>query len=214
MTSTVDIAAEERLLKLAASGDSDALGRLLESHRQRLERIVRVRLDHRVQSRMNASDVIQETCIEAGERLREYLENPEVPFFVWLRYLAHQRLQLLHRHHLGRQIRDANRERSIDQQDSEDQLGTGVIAAQLVARISSASGILQREELSQRLRELLDQMDPVDREILVLRHFEQLTNAECAQILSLSTTAASNRYVRALERLRAVIGDDGDLNGG
>lgn len=214
MTSTVDIAAEERLLKLAASGDSDALGRLLESHRQRLERIVRVRLDHRVQSRMNASDVIQETCIEAGERLREYLENPEVPFFVWLRYLAHQRLQLLHRHHLGRQIRDANRERSIDQQDSEDQLGTGVIAAQLVARISSASGILQREELSQRLRELLDQMDPVDREILVLRHFEQLTNAECAQILSLSTTAASNRYVRALERLRAVIGDDDDLNGG
>ena len=214
MTSTVDIPEDERLLKLAASGDSDALGRLLESHRQRLERIVRVRLDHRVQSRMNASDVIQETCIEAGERLKEYLENPEVPFFVWLRYLAHQRLQQLHRHHLGRQIRDANRERSIEQQDSEDQLGSGIIAAQLVARISSASSILQKEELCQRLRELLDQMEPVDREILVLRHFEHLTNAECAQILSLSTTAASNRYVRALERLRAVIGDDGDLNVG
>ena len=160
------------------------------------------------------SDVIQETCIEAGERLKEYLENPEVPFFVWLRYLAHQRLQQLHRHHLGRQIRDANRERSIEQQDSEDQLGSGIIAAQLVARISSASSILQKEELCQRLRELLDQMEPVDREILVLRHFEHLTNAECAQILSLSTTAASNRYVRALERLRAVIGDDGDLNVG
>ena len=211
MTSNVDIPAEERLLKLAASGDSDALGRLLESHRQRLERIVRVRLDHRVQSRMNASDVIQETCIEAGERLKEYLENPEVPFFVWLRYLAHQRLQQLHRHHLGRQIRDANRERSIEQQDSEDQLGSGIIAAHLVARISSASSILQREELCQRLRELLDRMEPVDREILVLRHFEHLTNAESAQILNLSTTAASNRYIRALERLRAVIGDDGDL---
>ena len=211
MTSNADIPVEERLLKLAASGDSDALGRLLESHRQRLERIVRVRLDHRVQSRMNASDVIQETCIEAGQRLKEYLENPEVPFFVWLRYLAHQRLQQLHRHHLGRQIRDANRERSIEQQDSEDQLGSGIIAAHLVARISSASSILQREELCQRLRELLDRMEPVDREILVLRHFEHLTNAESAQILNLSTTAASNRYIRALERLRAVIGDDGDL---
>ena len=214
MTSNADIPAEESLLKLAASGDSDALGRLLESHRQRLERIVRVRLDHRVQSRMNASDVIQETCIEAGERLKEYLENPEVPFFVWLRYLAHQRLQQLHRHHLGRQIRDANRERSIEQQDSEDQLGSGIIAAHLVARISSASSILQREELCQRLRELLDRMEPVDREILVLRHFEHLTNAECSQILSLSTTAASNRYIRALERLRTVIGDDGDLRVG
>ena len=180
MTSNADIPVEERLLKLAASGDSDALGRLLESHRQRLERIVRVRLDHRVQSRMNASDVIQETCIEAGQRLKEYLENPEVPFFVWLRYLAHQRLQQLHRHHLGRQIRDANRERSIEQQDSEDQLGSGIIAAHLVARISSASSILQREELCQRLRELLDRMEPVDREILVLRHFEHLTNAESA----------------------------------
>jgi len=214
MTSNADIPAEERLLQLAAGGDSDALGRLLESHRQRLERIVRVRLDHRVQSRMNASDVIQETCIEAGERLKEYLENPEVPFFVWLRYLAHQRLQQLHRHHLGRQIRDANRERSIEQQDSEDQLGSGIIAAHLVARISSASSILQREELCQRLRELLDRMEPVDREILVLRHFEHLTNAESAQILNLSTTAASNRYIRALERLRAVIGDDGDLRVG
>lgn len=214
MTSAVDIPEEERLLKLAASGDSDAMGRLLESHRQRLERSVRVRLDHRVQSRLNASDVIQETCIEAGERLREYLENPGVPFFVWLRYLAHQRLQQLHRHHLGCQIRDANRERSIEQQDSETQLGTGIIAAHLAARFSSASSILQREELCQRLRELLDQLEPVDREILVLRHFEHLTNAECAQILSLSATAASNRYIRALERLRAVIGDDSDLKVG
>ena len=210
MTSTVDIPAEERLLKLAASGDSDALGRLLESHRQRLERSVRVRLDHRVQSRLNASDVIQETYIEAVERLKEYLENPEVPFFVWLQYLAQQRLQQLHRHHLGRQIRDANRERSIDQQDSEDQRGTGVIAADFIARCSSGSSILQREELRRQLHELLNRLEPVDREILVLRHFKDLTNAECAQILSLSTTAASNRYVRALERLRAVIGEDGD----
>lgn len=214
MTSHSDNPLEENLLKLAAGGDSDALGRLLESHRHRLERIVRVRLDHRVQSRMNASDVIQETCIEAGERLREYLENPEVPFFVWLRYLAQQRLQQLHRHHLGRQIRDANRERSIGQNDSQDQLGSGIIAGQLVARFSSASTIVQREELCQRLREMLDRMEPVDREILVLRHFEHLTNAECAQILSLSTTAASNRYIRALERLRAVIGDDGHLKDG
>ena len=211
MTSNPDIPAEERLLKLAAGGDSDALGRLLESHRQRLERIVRVRLDHRVQSRMNASDVIQETCIEAGQRLKEYLENPEVPFFVWLRYLAHQRLQQLHRHHLGRQIRDANRERSIDPQDSDDQLETGFIAAQLVARYSSANSILQREELRKRLYEFLDRLESVDREILVLRHFEHLTNVECAQILGLSKTAASNRYVRALERLRAEIGDDGNL---
>lgn len=214
MTLNADIPPDEQLLQLAAAGDSDALGQLLELHRQRLERIVRVRLDRRVQGRMNASDVIQETYIEVGKRLREYLENPEVPFFVWLRYLARQRLQQLHRHHLGRRIRDVNRERSMDQQDFAGQLGSGVIAAELATRFSSASSIVQREELRQRLRELLDQMEPVDREILVLRHFEHLTNAECAQVLSLSATAASNRYVRALERLRAVIGDDGDLNVG
>ena len=214
MKSAIDIPAEERLLKLAASGDPDALGQLLESHRQRLEHIVQVRLDHRLQSRMNASDVIQETYIEAGERLKEYLENPGVPFFVWLRFLTHQRVQQLHRHHLGRQLRDANRERSIHDPDSEDQEGTGVIAAHLAARLSSASSALQREELRQRLQELLGRLETVDREILVLRHFEHLTNAECAQILRLSTKAASSRYVRALERLRAVIGDDGDLNAG
>lgn len=212
MEFTGEIPTDESLLKLAAGGDSDALGQLLESHRQRLEHIVRFRLDHRLQSRMNVSDVIQETYLEAGDRLREYLANPEVPFFIWLRFLTQQRVQLLHRHHLGRQLRDANRERSIDDPGSEGPMGTGVIAAHLASRFSSVSSTLQREELRQRLHELLDQLDAVDREILVLRHFEQLTNAECAQILGLSVKAASNRYVRALERLREQIGDEEDLN--
>jgi len=207
--SKFDSSNEAVLIKLAADGNNEAMGQLLENHRLRLENIVQLRLDHRLQSRINASDVLQETFIEAAQRLREYLQKPEVPFFIWLRYLANQRLGQLHRHHLGRQSRNAGREVSIDQARSP--CSSEVLAAQLVGNLSSASTTLQKAELQQHLRDVLADMEPVDREILTLRHFEQLTNSECAQVLELSPTAASNRYIRALERLRTVLAGDQDL---
>lgn len=201
---------ESNLLKQAAAGDGEAMGQLLEEHRARLERVVQLRLDQRVQSRVNPSDVLQETYLEAAQRIREYLQNPEVPFFIWLRFLACQRVGQLHRHHMGRQSRDVGREVSIFQQDSSEN-GFVALADQLVGQLSSASTALQKVELRKRLDQALASMEPIDHEILVLRHFEQLTNLECAEILKLSPTAASNRYVRALERLRAQLAGDEEL---
>ena len=208
--SDIDSNDEAELLKQAADGDGDALGQLLERHRARLQRIVELRLDQRVQSRVNASDVLQEAFIEAAQRLREYLQNPEVPFFVWLRFLANQRLAQLHRHHLGRKTRSAGREVSIDQAGFSP-FSSQILAAQLVGQLSSASSTLQKAELRKHLQDVLAGLEPVDREILTLRHFEQLTNSECAQVLNLSPTAASNRYIRAVERLRAVLSGDQDF---
>jgi RNA polymerase sigma-70 factor (ECF subfamily) len=129
-----------------------------------------------------------------------------MPFFIWLRYLTGQRLIQIHRLHLGAQKRDAEREVSLDQ-DGLPMVRSGVLAAQLVGRLTSPSVAAQKAEMRRRLQELLDAMEPIDREILTLRHFEQLTNLEAAQSLGLSPTAANNRYVRALERLRSALAD-------
>lgn len=205
--SNIDPIDEAELLRRAADGNGNALGQLLESHRARLERMVQLRLDQRVQGRINPSDVLQETYIEAAQRLKEYLNDPQVPFFVWLRYLANQRLSKLHHHHLGIQSRNAGREVSIDQ-PGYSPLTSEVLANQLVGQITSASTTLQKAELRKRLEEVLNGLEPIDREILTLRHFEQLTNLECSQVLTLSPTTANNRYIRALERLRSKIAGD------
>jgi RNA polymerase sigma-70 factor (ECF subfamily) len=201
---------EAELLRSAGDGNGEAMGRLLENHRLRLERILQLRLDQRIQSRINPSDVLQETFIEAAQRLKEYLHNPEVPFFIWLRYLANQRLSKLHRYHLGAQSRSAGREVSIDQAGFAS-FSSVILARQLVGQLPSASSTLQKAELRKHLEDVLEGLEPIDREILALRHFEQLTNLECSQVLALTPTTANNRYVRALERLRTKIGGDEDF---
>ena len=192
------------LLRRAAAGDAQALGGLFDRHRDRLRRMVQVRLDHRLQGRLDPSDVLQEAYLELARSLADYLRNPAVPFFLWLRYLTGMKLQALHRHHLGTKARDAGREVALHR-GALPRASSVSLAAQLLGRLTTPSQAAARAELQLRLQEALNQMEPLDREVLTLRHFEELGNGECAQLLGLSRSAASNRYARALKRLAQVL---------
>jgi RNA polymerase sigma-70 factor (ECF subfamily) len=180
-------------------------GALLSAHRDRLRRIVALPLDRRLSGRIDPSDVIQEAFLEATGRRAEYERKADpMPPFLWLRFLALQQLQIVHRRHLGTRSRDATREVSIDGRTFPEAT-SAALAAQLLGRDTRASQAAIRAERKRRLQEALDGMDAVDREVLVLRHFEQLSNGECARVLGLSESAATKRYLRALRRLKDVL---------
>ena len=163
-----------------------------------------MRIDQRLRGRIDPSDVIQEALLEATSRLESYQRQSSMPFFLWLRFLTLQKLLVLHRRHLGTQKRDATREVSIYHRETP-QASSAALAAQLLGRQSSPSQAAQRAELRNRIHDGLDRMEPIDREVLVLRHFEELTNSEAAQVLEISPTAANNRYIRALKRLKKIL---------
>jgi RNA polymerase sigma-70 factor (ECF subfamily) len=192
--------------RIASTGiDRVDWGQFLTAHRDRLRRMVALRLDHRLRGRIDPSDVIQEAFVEATERRPEYVREPDpMPPFLWLRFLTLQRLQLVHRQQLGTKSRDAGREVSIHSGTSPA-ASSGALAAQLLARDTRASEVAIRDERKRRLLGVLEGMNPIDREVLVLRHFEQLTNGECARVLGLSESAATNRYLRALKRLKDIL---------
>jgi RNA polymerase sigma-70 factor (ECF subfamily) len=180
-------------------------GRFLSSHRDRLRRMVALRLDHRLRGRIDPSDVIQEAFLEATGRRAEYeRQSDPMPPFLWLRFLALQQLQLVHRRQLGTRARDAGREVSIHA-GAYPAATSAALAAQLLGRDTRASEAAIRAERKRRLQEVLDGMDPIDREVLVLRHFEQLSNGECARVLGLGESAATKRYLRALRRLKDIL---------
>jgi len=177
----------------------------LAMHRQRLRRMVVLRLDRRLPGRVDPSDVIQEAYVQAARRRSEYLaETSPMPLFLWLRFLTAQALQTLHRRHLGAKARDAGREISLDA-GRVPHATSAELAAQLLGHDTRASEALLRAERKLRLEGALNSMDPIDREVLALRHFEQLSNAECARVLELSESAATKRYVRALRRLKDIL---------
>ena len=194
------------LLLRAAAGDAGALGRLLEGYRKRLRRMVQLRLDPRLQGRLDASDVLQEAYLEATRRLAEYLADPRLPFFLWLRFLTGQKLLELRRRHLGTQARDAAREISLHQ-GAMPEASSACLAAQLLGKMTAPLQAAIRAEMKVRLQEALNRMDPLDREVLALRHFEQLDNSETAQVLGISPSGASSRYLRALKRLKDILRD-------
>jgi RNA polymerase sigma-70 factor (ECF subfamily) len=189
----------------APPADVEALTALFVRHRERLRRMVRLRLDRRLLGRVDPSDVLQEAYLDIARRAEEYLENPTMPPFLWLRFLTAQKLAALHRQHLGAQARDAGREVSLHR-GALPQATSISIAHQLLGRLTSASQAAIRAELQTRLQVVLNGMDPVDREVLALRHFEELSNAETAEVLGLQKSAASNRYIRALRRLKDILG--------
>jgi RNA polymerase sigma-70 factor (ECF subfamily) len=201
---TDDTSETNRLLRQAAGGDPERFGALLEQYRRRLRRMVALRLDPRLHGRIDPSDVIQETYLEAAQRLAEYLRKPTIPFFLWLRLLAGQKLVTLHRKHLGTRMRDAGREVSLYRGRLPEASST-TLAARLLGHDPRPSEAAVRAELKVRLQEALNRMDPLDREVLALRHFEQLSWAETAQTMGITEGAASKRYVRALERLKAIL---------
>jgi RNA polymerase sigma-70 factor (ECF subfamily) len=201
------------LLARARAGDQQALAELFVRHRDRLRRMVRLRLDHRLLGRVDPSDVLQEAYLDLAKRAPEYLANPALPFFLWLRWLTGQRLLAVHRRHLGAQMRDAGQEVSIHR-GAMPEASSASLAAQLLGRLTSPTQAAVRAEMQVRLQEALNAMDPIDREVLVLRHFEELSNNETAAVLGVQKAAASNRYVRALKRLKDILaGMPGFLDG-
>src|SRR5262245_25766631 len=190
--------------RLLGQGDAAAWGQLLDRHRGLLRRMLALRLDHRLQGRIDPSDVIQEAYLEATERKDEYFRQRTMPFYLWLRLLAGQRLLILHRRHLGAHARDASREVTLVR-GAMPEASSAALAAQLLGRECRPSEVSIRAEIKLRLQEALNEMEPLDREVLALRHFEQLSNSETARVLQINKAAASKRYVRALRKLKEIL---------
>jgi RNA polymerase sigma-70 factor (ECF subfamily) len=190
------------LLAKVRAGDQAALAELFARHRDRLRRMVQLRLDQRLAGRVSPSDVLQDAYLDAVKRIDHYFGKPDQPFFGWLRLVVGQRLADVHREHLA-QKRDAGNEVSIDR--GAGPADSACLAARLLGDGSSPSHAAARTESFARLEGALNEMDPLDREVLALRHFEELSNAETAALLGVQPAAASKRYVRALARLKQIL---------
>ena len=200
------------LVRRAAGGEEVALAELFDRHRRRLRLMVRLRLDRRLQGRVDPSDVLQDAYIDLAQKLPEYAGKSTMPFFLWLRLVTGERLLRVHRQHLGAAMRDAGREISLCQ-GALPQASSVSLAAQLLGRYTSASRAAVRAELQLLLQEALNGMEPIDREVIALRHFEELSNDETAAALDLTKAAASKRYVRAMLRLKAALSESPGFSG-
>jgi RNA polymerase sigma-70 factor (ECF subfamily) len=192
------------LIERARAGDRDAVNAIFARYRDRLRRMVDLRLDRRLRARIDASDVIQEAYVDIVSRLQEYLRDPRVPLFLWLRLVVGDRLTKLHRHHLGTRMRDAGLEVSL-YRGALPAASSAALAAQLLGKHTSPTEAAVRAERLLRLQEALNTLEPMDREILSLRHFEELSCAESAQELGIPKATAAKRYIRALKRLKAIL---------
>jgi RNA polymerase sigma-70 factor (ECF subfamily) len=193
---TPDSAETQRLLRRIHAGDRQAFEKLFARHRPYLRQVVDLRLDPKVRARVDPSDVVQETHLEAFRRLPDYLERRPMPFRLWLRKTAYERLLMLQRHHLQAQRRAVDREVALPDRSSVQ------LFRQLLAPGSTPSQQLARAELARRVRQAVAQLAEIDREILLMRNLEGLSNHEVAQVLEIEPAAASQRYGRALLRLR------------
>jgi RNA polymerase sigma-70 factor (ECF subfamily) len=191
------------LTELLRAGDPAAAAELFMAYRERLKKMVRMRLDRRLQGRLDASDVLQEAFLDIQKKVGE-LADKEIPAYLWMRLVTVERLLILHRQHLGTQMRDAGQEVSLTR-GGPPAATTNSLANLLLGRLTSPTQAALRAERQQRLQEALNGMDTIDREILALRHFEELSNNETAEVLGLSKTAASNRYIRAVKRLKEIL---------
>ncbi len=197
------------LLKHARDGDPEAAGRLLQHHRDALRRMAEMRLDRRIRQRVDASDIVQDVMVEANRRLQAYLENPSMPFHLWLRQIARDRIIDAHRRHRVSGKRSVDRERAVAVAGSMDQ-STVQLVAQLCDQELTPAAAATMHELQRRFDTALESLDEQDREVVVMRHLEQLTNQEVAQALDLTEPAASMRYLRAMRRLRKLLAEPGE----
>ncbi len=191
------------LLERLRAGDSDALAALFAQHRERLRKMIQFRLHPRVARRVDPEDVLQDAYLDALKRIDSYRDQEDPSCLLWLRLVVGQTLVDLHRRHLGAKMRNANQEVPISRL-AGPRVHSETMSVQLSGGLTSPSQAAVREEAARLLQGVLAKMDPIDREILVLRHFEELTNAEVSKILDLRPSAASNRYIRALGRLRGL----------
>jgi RNA polymerase sigma-70 factor (ECF subfamily) len=196
----------EQLLQRVAAGDRAARELLLDRHRRRLQRMIALRLDRRLWARVDPSDVLQETLAEADQKLSDFARRLPLPFYPWLRRLAWERVVQVHRRHIRVQMRSVNRE--ADPGPPLPDESAAELAGRLAARGSSPSARLRHQELCSRLNGALAQVPDADREVLVLRFLEDLSTKEIAAVLSVTEAAVKMRQLRALRRLRGLLGDD------
>ncbi len=193
----------DELLARLKDGSDHVLADLFSHHRERLWRMVNFRLDRRLAGRVDADDVLQEAYLAAAQRIHHYLENPSQSFFVWLRLITKQTLVDVHRRHLGAKMRSVGRE--VSQRPGYPQATSVSLVAQLLGSMTSPSQAAVKAEMTRQLEVAIEGMDPIDREVLALRHFEELTNSEVAEWLDIKQKAASIRYVRAVARLKDIL---------
>jgi RNA polymerase sigma-70 factor (ECF subfamily) len=193
----------QELLDQVRRGEPKAVDRLLSRHRDPVRRMIDLRLDPAIAPRVDASDIVQEVLLEASRRLAEYLREPAMPFHLWLRHLARDHLIDAHRRHRQAQRRSVDRERPL-RSPLADRSSVELIG-QLIDRELTPATAAIRHEVAKRFQEAIDSLDEPDREVILMRHFEQLSNQEVASSLGLSEAAASMRYLRALRRLRALL---------
>ena len=193
------------LIRRAARGDREAVDGLLARHRDRLRRMVAIRMDKRLAARVDPSDIVQEALAEACQKLPDYLRGQRVPFYPWLRQLAWERLIGQHRRHVGAKARSVTREEH-DEMALPDHSAVQ-LAARLLASGTSPSVRMIRKELRAKVEQMLSQMSPPDREVLVLRYLEQLSTAETAAVLGLTVDGVKSRQRRALERFSNLLAD-------
>ncbi len=196
------------LLDQARHGDAAAVERLLDEHRGPVRRMIDLRLDPAIGQRLDASDVVQEVLLEASRRLRDYLKKPDMPFHLWLRHIAKDHIIDAHRRHRLAQKRGVDREQALVPAGLADHSSIELAARFIDQELTPASAAI-RQEMQRRLHEAIARLDEDDREILLMRHFEQLSNQEAAADLGLTEAAASMRYLRAVRRLRDLFGASG-----
>ncbi len=201
-----DSSQTQELLAAARSGDADARNRLLERHREALRRMIAVRMDRQISRRVDASDIVQDVLVEANRRLADYLEKTRMPFHLWLRHLARDRLIDAHRMHRGAARRSTDREQPLERSPADDR-STLDLAAFIADRELTPAAAATHRELEERFQAAVELLDDPDREVILMRHFEQMTNSEVAEALELSAAAAGMRYLRAMRRLRELLQD-------
>jgi RNA polymerase sigma-70 factor (ECF subfamily) len=199
----------EQLLAQAKGGDASAVNVLMDRHRNSIRQMVRMRLDKRIQNRIDVSDVVQDVLVEANRRLQTYLIDPAMPFHLWLRQIAKDRIIDAHRRHRVSARRSVDREQSMAAPRGYDQSSVELAALLGDPELTPAAAVIQAE-MARRVEEAITELDEKDCEIIVMRHYEHLSNQEIGQVLNLSEPAASMRYLRAIRRLKQILQQSGD----
>ena len=202
------IADNDSRIDNAVGGDEVALSELFDEHRARLRRMVELRMDRRLKGRIDPSDVLQDAYVDLAKQLPNYAAKPDLPFFVWLRRITGQRLSMLHRHHLGAAKRNAGIEVGIFR--SIPEASSIFLAAQLVGKLTTVTQALRRDERQTMLMSILEDLEEDDREIIALRHFEHMNISEIAAQYEISEAAAGMRHLRALRKMKKLLGDHPD----
>jgi RNA polymerase sigma-70 factor (ECF subfamily) len=197
----------QELLRQAKTGDDHAVNLLMDRHRDALRHLIRMRLDQKIQRRLDVSDVVQDVLVEANRRLQTYIANPVMPFRLWLRQIAKDRIIDAHRRHRGSARRSVDREQVKLTQQGYDKSSIQLAALLNDSQLTPAAQALQKE-MARRVEKAILQLEERDCEIIVMRHYEHLTNQEVATALELTEPAASMRYLRALRRLKLALQEE------